>query len=207
MPDGIWNDCVWRTPSGDVSFWTEHIEEFDSDSRPKPLSLSGLETPRRGGCWFEWQSCGGGGRVGERPTEMRHQDNQRWRGRFPSHLPNLRETLYQDHQCWRGRSHWNLSQKDAGNWYVRTTNIPTVGGFFNLTLSLNTADEVIPWSFLFHQIVSGLNGPQTTQRFWPSWIRRKSKNILNRTAHVYWPPTRFRTSHVTCCLKKIKSTM
>ena len=38
-----------------------------------------------------------------------------------------------------------LSQKDAGNWYVRTANIPTVGvdQFFNFTLSLHTADEVI----------------------------------------------------------------
>ena len=38
-----------------------------------------------------------------------------------------------------------LSQKDGGNWYVRTANIPTVGvdQFFNLTLSLHTADEVI----------------------------------------------------------------
>ena len=38
-----------------------------------------------------------------------------------------------------------LSQKDAGNWYVRTANIPTIGvdQFFNLTLSLHTADEVI----------------------------------------------------------------
>ena len=34
----------------DPDYVPTDIEEFDSDSRPKPLSLSGLETPRRGGC-------------------------------------------------------------------------------------------------------------------------------------------------------------
>ena len=73
-----------------------------------------------------------------------------------------------------------FSQKHGGNWYVRTTNIPTKpGGFFNLTLSLNTADEVTSQCFgNFHQIAAGFHWPQTSKRFWPSWIRRKHSLVL-----------------------------
>ena len=90
------------------SFWIEYIDVFDSESRTKILSVSGLDTTGRGGGWFRWESSGGGGRVGERPSKVRDQDHQCWRGRF--HLSiicssqnfifqifaSLRQTCYQD---------------------------------------------------------------------------------------------------------------
>ena len=109
MPDGIWNDCMWQTPFGDVSpFELNTLMYFDSESRTKILFVSGLDTTGRGDSWFKWESSGWGGSVGERPSKVRNQDHQCWRGWF--HLQKIcffqnfifqisashRKTCYQD---------------------------------------------------------------------------------------------------------------